>query len=60
MKKQKVNKLFFKKHVISKFDHQKVIGGLARSLSTCDDKALNQMNQVVFIKKCCYEIPPNG
>ncbi|MGH1388445.1 hypothetical protein [Kordia sp.] len=60
MKKQKLEKLFLKKQVISKFDYNKVVGGLARSLSTCDQKAQNQMNEIVFIKKCCYEIPPNG
>ena len=59
MRKQKVNKLSLKKHVISKFDFQKVVGGLARSLSTCEDRQV-LMNQVAFIKKCCYEVPQNG
>jgi hypothetical protein len=60
MKKQKIDKLSLKKHVISKFDFQKVIGGLEQSLSTCKKEQQNQMNQMVFIDKCCYEVPPNG
>ena len=60
MKKQKLEKLFLQKQVISKFDYDNIVGGLARSLSTCDKQAYNQMNKIVFIKKCCYEVPPNG
>lgn len=60
MKKHKINKLSLKKQVISKFDIQKVIGGLEQSISTCKKKGQNQMNEVIFIDKCCYEVPPNG